>query len=202
MRIAAAIALLVAIIALAGCIKPVVWAPDDAVAAARYRHAGPAEIVLFNVVNNETGGGAHAALMINASERVIFDPAGSWSHTDTPERHDVHHGFDDRALQRYIHYHARKTHHVRMYRMQVSPELAERILARARAAGPVSDSYCTRAIAEILRDLDGFGSLPMTWFPTVFSDAFALLPGVTEERVYSDREPNLAPARVVTPIPG
>ena len=99
---------LVALALVAACTKPVVWAPDEAVQAARYRHDGPTEIVLFNVINNDSGTGEHAALMINASERVLFDPAGSWTHPLSPERHDVHHGFDDAMLFRYTYYHARR----------------------------------------------------------------------------------------------
>ncbi|MBN8211210.1 hypothetical protein JI666_21145, partial [Bacillus sp. NTK071] len=83
--------------------KPTVWAPEADVIAARYQHDGPAEIVLFNVIKHDGGQGEHAALMINApSQRVLFDPAGTWTHPDAPERHDVHYGFDDTQLYRYI----------------------------------------------------------------------------------------------------
>jgi hypothetical protein len=180
---------LVAVALLAACTKPVVWAPDEAVQAARYRHAGPAEIVLFNVISNENGRGEHAALMINASERVLFDGAGTWTHPQSPERHDVHHGFTDAQLFRYTYYHARRTHHVLKQRLEVSPEVAEAILQLARAYGPVPDGRCALAIAQILRQVHGFDTLPSTYYPNVLSAAFARLPGVTEERIYSDAEP-------------
>ena len=51
---------------LAACTKPVVWAPEEDVIAARYHHDGPTEIVLFNVISNDRDRGEHAALMINA----------------------------------------------------------------------------------------------------------------------------------------
>mgnify|MGYP001296984649 CR=1 FL=1 len=51
------------------------WSPDEAVSAARYVHAGPPAITLFTVVNNRSGSGAHSGLLINGSQRVIFDPA-------------------------------------------------------------------------------------------------------------------------------
>lgn len=184
---------LIALVFLAACgTKPAVWAPDEAVQAARYRHPGPTEIMLFNVINNETGGGEHAALMINASQRVLFDPAGSWTHPGAPERHDVHFGFDDQQLFRYTYYHARRTHHVLRQRMVVSPEVAETIFRLAQQAGPVPDAYCARSIATILRQIPGFESLPVSFYPNRLSAAFAELPGVTEERIYSDASPTEA----------
>ena len=33
-------------------------------------------ISLFTMVNNQNGRGGHSSLLIHASERVIFDPAG------------------------------------------------------------------------------------------------------------------------------
>lgn len=188
LRPAAFLLLLVAL--LAACTKPVVWASDEEVAAARYRHAGPTEIVLFNVINNENGRGEHAALMIAApSERVLFDGAGSWNHPASPERHDVHHGFTDDQLFRYTYYHARRTHHVLKQRLEVPPEVAEQILRLAQAYGPVPDANCARAIALILRQVPGFEGVPVSYYPNVLSAAFAQFPGVVEQRIYSDAEP-------------
>ncbi len=174
---------------LAACTKPAVWAPDEAVMASRYRHDGPTEIRLFNVIKNENGNGEHAALLINGSERVLFDPAGSWQHPQSPERHDVHHGMTDRMVWVYTYYHARRTHHVRIQTLEVPPEIAERILQLARQAGPVPDAYCARSIGEILRQVPGFENIPVSFYPNALSDAFAELPGVREERIYSDAEP-------------
>jgi len=180
---------LVALALVAACTKPAVWAPEEAVQAARHRHPGPTEIVLFNVINNERGAGEHAALMINASQRVLFDPAGTWTHPLSPERHDVHFGFDDPQLFRYTYYHARRTHHVLRQRLEVSPEVAEAIFQLAQRAGPVPDAQCARSIALILRQVPGFEGLPVTYYPNTLSAAFAQIPGVTEERIYSDAEP-------------
>jgi len=49
--------------------------------------------------------------------------------------------------------------------------------------------YRNWAIAQILTRLPGFEGLPVTYYPNRLSDAFAELPGVREERIYSDREP-------------
>lgn len=180
---------LFALVILAACTKPVVWAPEEDVIAARYVDDGPAEIVLFNVIRNENGQGEHAALMINASQRVLFDPAGSWAHPDSPERHDVLYGFDDEQLFRYTYYHARRTHRVRIQHLQVPPETAETILRLAQEYGPVPDGFCARSIFDILRQVPGFEELNPSFFPNRLSDQFAELPGVWEEVVYSDAEP-------------
>ena len=181
---------LVALALLAACTKPVVYAPEADVIAARYQHAGPTEIVIFNVIANDDGGGEHAAMMINApSQRVLFDPAGSWTHPLSPERHDVHYGFDDTQLFRYTYYHARRTHHVRIQTLQVPPEMAEFILRQAEAYGPVPDGQCARSIFAILSSVPMFAGFESSWYPNRLSEQFAQVPGVVENRVYSDAEP-------------
>ena len=183
------IVLLSLVALLAACTKPAIWAPDEEVAAARYVHPGPPSITLFNVISNETGTGAHAALMINASQRVLFDPAGSWQHPQSPEQHDVHYGFDDRQLFRFIYFHARRTHHVRKQYLELPAQHAEMILQLARQAGPVADGFCARSIGEILRQVPGLESVPVAFMPNRLSDGFARIPGVQEELIYSDAEP-------------
>lgn len=68
---------LTALISLAACGAEPIWAPDDAVATARYAHPGPTSVTLYTVLSTRSGAGAHAGLLINGSERVLFDPAGS-----------------------------------------------------------------------------------------------------------------------------
>ena len=183
--------LVVAVLALlAACTKPAVWAPEEDVIAARYQHPGPTEIVLFNVISNDRDRGEHAALMINApSQRVLFDPAGTWTHPESPERHDVHFGFNEQQLYRYTYYHARRTHRVRIQHLQVAPETAEYILRLAEQAGPVPDAYCAKSIGEILEQVPGFEWINPTFSPNALSDQFATIPGVVEEVVCSDAEP-------------
>lgn len=180
---------LVVLVFLAACTKPAVWAPDEAVQAARYSHDGPSEIWLYNVISNENGRGEHAALLINGSQRVLFDPAGSWQHPQAPERHDVHYGMTDRMVFMYTYYHARRTHHVRIQRLEVSPGVTERLIALAEQAGPVPDGQCARSIGVLLGQVPGFEGIPVSYYPNRLSDAFAELPGVREERIYSDAEP-------------
>ncbi len=63
---------------LAGCATNQPYADDATIAAVAYREPGPATLTLYTMVNNRTGKGGHSSLMINASQRVIFDPAGSF----------------------------------------------------------------------------------------------------------------------------
>jgi len=124
--------------------------------------------------------------MINASERVIFDPAGTWYHPNLPERNDVHFGMTDAAVDFYVDYHSRVTYRTIIQEITVSPEVAALALARAKAYGAVPKGQCTRSITAILRGLPGFESIPSTWFPNKASKAFGELPGVTTRTVYDD----------------
>ncbi|MGB5557711.1 MAG: hypothetical protein WBN04_06840, partial [Paracoccaceae bacterium] len=77
------------------------WAPQVEVTRAAYFHGGGGKLTLFTVVDNFRGTGAHAGLLINGSQRVIFAPAGTWHHPNLPERNDVHFGMTDKAVDFY-----------------------------------------------------------------------------------------------------
>jgi hypothetical protein len=176
-----------ALLALTACgVANAPYAPDEAVAAAHYVHGGPPAITLFTVVNNNTGAGAHSGLMINGSERVLFDPAGSWHHPQKPERNDVHYGIDDRMVAYYVDYHARVSFRVIEQTIVVSPQVAELVLARAKAHGAVPKAHCADSITQILREVPGFESIPGTWFPNKLSEAFGTLPGATSKVIMDD----------------
>lgn len=179
-------------LAIAGCggsAEPK-WAPDEAVAAARYVHQGPPSITLFTVLATRDGSGAHAGLMINGSERVLFDPAGTWQHPRLPERNDVHFGITPKMVDFYIDYHARETFDVVEQTLVVSPETAALVMARAKAYGAVPKAQCTLAISTILRDVPGFGHLPRTWYPKVLMNEFGAMPGVQTRRITDDDADN------------
>ena len=161
------------------------WASDAEVQAARYSPGPPTTVTLFTVISNSGNNGAHSGLMINASERVLFDPAGTWHHPRLPERNDVHFGITDKMVAFYIDYHARKTYRVLQQTVPVSPEVAELVMARAKAYGAVPKAQCANAITSVLRGVPGFEAIPSTWYPLKLSDAFGTLPGVTS-RVITD----------------
>jgi hypothetical protein len=174
---------------LAVCGAQQVWAPDDLVARARYVSDAPPSITLFTVLNNTSNAGEHSALMINGSQRVMFDPAGTWQHPQLPERNDVHFGMSPKMVDFYIDYHARENFRVVEQTILVSPETAEIALQRVLANGPVPKAQCARATSSVLRGVPGFQSLPSTLGPKKLMRSFAQLPGVTE-RVIRDSDAN------------
>ena len=178
---------LVAVLTVAACGADHTWAPDEEVIAARYVHPGPKTVTLLTVISNSTGGGGHSALMINGSERVIFDPAGTWYHPQRPIRNDVHFGINDKALAFYIDYHARVTYHVIEQTVQVSPEVAEIALQRVLNNGAVPKALCASSVSSVLRDVPGFESIPSAFGPITIMNAFDKLPGV-KKRVITDKD--------------
>jgi len=181
---------ILAAITLAACGGPAEpkWAPDAEVARATYQHEGPPTLTLFTVINNKTGAGAHSALMVNGTQRAIFDPAGTWYHPRLPERNDVHFGMTDPAVDFYVDYHSRTTHHTVIQKIVVSEEVARLALNEIMANGAVPKAQCSIQITGILQKLPGFESIQRTWFPKQTSAAFAQLPGVTTNVVY-DNDP-------------
>lgn len=178
---------LVAALVLAACGAEPKWAPQEQVDAARFVSEEPTSITLYTVVNKRTGSGAHSAILVNASERVIFDPAGTWYHPKLPERNDVHFGMTDKAIAFYLDYHTRVTYDTIEQKLFVSPEVAELILERVKAYGAVAKAMCTQANSSILRGVPGFESLPQTFYPKKLADAFGRMPGVTT-RVITDED--------------
>lgn len=176
---------LVALLGLAACAEQT-WAPQEQVDAARFVAEPPTSITLYTVMNKRSGAGAHSAILVNGSERVIFDPAGTWRHPRVPERNDVHFGMTDKAVAFYIDYHARETYDVVEQTIVVSPQVAELMLAKVKAEGPVAKSFCTSATSSVLNSTPGFESLPSTMFPKQLSKAFAELPGVSTKVITDD----------------
>jgi hypothetical protein len=168
-------------LALAACGAKSVWAPDDVVARAAHVHDGPSRLTLFTMKNVDTGYGAHTSLMINASQRVIFDPAGSLVHPEIPERNDVLFGITPRVEEFYISYHARTTYYVTIQAVDVPAGTSEQALRLALAYGPVPRSFCTNATSRILSQLPGFEVVNVTFLPDRLLNQFAKLPGVTTQ---------------------
>lgn len=166
---------------LSACAEKAPYAPEEAVRAAAFVAEGPPSVTLFTVINNRSGGGAHSGLMINGSQRVMFDPAGSWYHPNLPERNDVHFGVNDKMIAFYVDYHARETFRVVEQTVQVSPEVAQQVMNNALAYGAVPPAQCTRSLSAVLNGVPGFESLNGTWFPKRLMEQFAELPGVVEK---------------------
>jgi len=164
------------------------WAPDADVARVRYHYNGPPSITLFTVISNRTGSGAHAGLMISGSQRVLFDPAGTWWSPSIPERNDVHYGITPHVLSYYIDYHTRVTYHTVMQTVEVSPAVAEMAIRAVEAHGAVPKAHCAKSITSILRTLPGFEGIKETYYPKKLMAQFSRIPGVKEHTVYDDDE--------------
>lgn len=180
-RMAMCIALALPMLA-AGCAESV-WAPEADVAAARYRDPGPPAITLITA-QYSNGEGKHSALMINASERVVFDPSGSWYQPGVPERNDVLHGMTPEMLRRYTDFYAQDNQHVVMQTVVVSPEVAERALATAKGYGAVGNARCALATADILRQTPGFEETRGAFWPQKLMWEFEARPDVETEILY------------------
>jgi hypothetical protein len=178
-----------AMLALVGCGAGADMRPDaspEVISSASYRHPGPTALTLFTMVNNRSGAGAHTSLMINGSQRVIFDPAGTVRLSAVPERNDVLYGITPGVADFYARAHARETFHVVIQTIEVPPEVAERALRLAIANGPVASAQCALSTAAILRQLPGFESIGSTWFPNRLMENFGQLPGVQTQKIFEN----------------
>lgn len=174
---------------LAGC-GQAIWASDEEVQAARYSHGGLPELTLVTIMNYSTKRGDHTALFINGSERVIFDPAGSWKLDGIPERNDVHFGMTPAAGASFYMSHVRPSHYAVVQRLVVTPEIAAQAYALALQAGPVPPSRCASTTSALLRQLAGFEGIRSTFFPQILMQSFAQMQGVQTYEIHHD-DPNV-----------
>ncbi len=163
---------------LAACSAPVPNASPARPRSAEYVHDGPPEIALLTMVNNRSGEGAHSALLINGSQRVIFDPAGTVQHELLIERDDVLFGMTPRMVDFYVRAHSRITHHVVIQKIPVTAEVAEQALQLALENGPVPSAFCANSTSKLLAQLPGFETIDTTMFPRTLMDQVATLPNV------------------------
>jgi len=174
---------------LAGCAEEM-GASLAEVQKAQYAFDGPPSITLLTVISNRSGAGAHSAILVNGSQRVLFDPAGTWKHPLLPERGDVHYGITPSALQFYKDYHARETFHVVSQEVVVSPQVAEFALNRVINNGAVGKAFCSNATTAVLRGIPGFESVPHSFNPKRAMAAFDEMPGVTRTEFYDNSPAN------------
>ena len=176
---------LLALLTLVACTADHKWASDAEVARARYVDPNPASITLFTSINTRTNSGAHSALLINGTERVLYDPAGSWEQPLAPEREDMRYGMTPQVLANYADFQGTAPFKLIEQTIFVTPEVAEMVKQNAIAHGAANKAACTNAIGQIMRPVPGFESLPSTLFPKQMSAAFGLLPGVQTRTVTS-----------------
>lgn len=158
------------------------------VAAAAYKADGPPSITIFTMVNNRNGNGGHTAMMVNGSQQVIFDPAGSFRDPRLVERGDVIYGISPKWIDAYKSAHARATFHVVSQTIPVTAAQAEQALRLVQANGSVPGAYCAKATTALLQQVDGFGQIENTFYPISFMEQVESLPGVVTTRYYENDE--------------
>jgi hypothetical protein len=174
---------------LAACGADRTYAPAEEVQRAAFSTGEPPSITLLTVLRKPYDAGAHSALMIDSTQRVIFDPAGTWGHPRVPVQHDVHYGITEQMRKFYIDYHARKSFDVMEQKIYVTPEVAALALRRVQEYGAVPKSFCANATTNVLRGIPGFEGIPGALDPKRVMRAFGKLPGVIEER-HMDGDPD------------
>ncbi len=179
---------------LAACAADNIYDPMEEVQRRAFAADDAPKLTLMTAISNRSGAGGHSALMVSGSQRVIFDPAGTWHHPTVPERGDVLFGITPTMLDFYIDYHARPTYHMVIQDIIVSPEMAERALSLVQAHGPASKATCGQSVSGILREL-GFSSVRRAWFPERIMRDFGKVPGVTERKVFDDTVDEHSPSR-------
>jgi len=165
---------------------PIATAAD--IQSAAYASPLPASITLMTMVKENGDFGEHTGILINTSQQVLYDPAGTFRHSTSPNARDVNYGMHPAMVEYYKSYHARRGYYVVAQEIQVTPEIAELIFQRAVAQGKTAKLRCAISASSVLNGIPMFSSIPTTYFPGKIMDAFAELPGVTTTYVYEDDE--------------
>ncbi|MFQ5437577.1 MAG: hypothetical protein ACE5DK_01980, partial [Paracoccaceae bacterium] len=122
------------------------------------------------------------------TQRVMYDPAGTWYNQEVPERADMLYGMTPRMLQYYLDYHARKRFHVVMQTKTVSRDVAEKAMQLAIGQGASFSGFCADNTSHLLSRLPGFEGFPVSLFPKSAVNAMAAIPGVKTKKIYQDDE--------------
>lgn len=176
---------------LAGCSEKGKESPSEAIQSAVFVNTGQPKLTLITMVNNRTGAGAHSSLLVEGSQTVLFDPAGSFEHERVPERGDVLYGMNPSWVRFYKSAHARSTFHVVSQELDVTPQQAAHALQLVQENGPVPSALCASATSGLLRQVSGFQSIKRGFSPIKLMDQMSEIPGVRTTRLYEDDEGNV-----------
>jgi hypothetical protein len=184
---------------LAGCEVYQPASPEE-IARARYVSSDPPSVTLLSMVNTGSGRSAHAALLINGSQRVLYDPAGTFTHPALPRAGDIHYGMTPRYVDYYERYHARFDHFVQAQKVYVDRATADELIANAQREGQKLKMECALAVADVLEPVPPFQGVRKTFFPETVREDFARIAGVENSYVYEmDVGKNNAWERTDTP---
>lgn len=179
------------LVALMGCEgsernAPIASAID--IQTASYVSSKPPSVTLVTMVNESGDFGEHSGLLINASQQVLYDPAGTFRHSTSPNARDVNYGMHPAMVEYYKSYHARRGYYVVAQEVQLTPEQAELILQRAIAQGTTAKLRCGISVSSVLNGLPMFAEIPTTYYPGKIMRQFGEVPEVVTTYVYEDDE--------------
>ena len=170
----------------AGCASNSGVAPAEEISAAQFSNPAPASISVITMVNARSDFGEHSALLINGSEQVIYDPAGTFRHSQLPRRDDMVYGITPRFASYYNSYHARFGYYVKVQKLDISREQADAMIAAAQARGHVGKLFCATAISDVLNDFPQFSNIRPTFFPGAIMNRVAEIDAVNTTIIRED----------------
>ena len=170
---------------LAGCVNNSVFPPEE-IAAARIETSDAPFISLVTMINENSGGGEHSALLINGSQQIMYDPAGSFRHSRVLRSDDVMYGMTPGLVDYYNSYHARFGYYVKIQKLDISLEQADALIIRAQAQGAVPKLTCAIATSDILNDFPLFAHINNTFLPGRVMRLFGQIDGVETTFVRED----------------
>ena len=141
----------------------------------------------MSMVNEKSGKSAHAGLLINGSQQVLYDPAGTFTHPDLPRKGDVHYGMTPRYVDYYERYHARFDYFVEAQKVPVTRADADQLIANAQAAGPADeDDLLARHRRRAAAGAAVHRRAGTSFFPEALRRDFEKIPGVEDSYVYEN----------------
>ncbi len=170
---------------LSGCVNNSVF-PAEEIASMRVVTDEAPYISLITMVNDKSGGGEHSALLINGSQQVLYDPAGSFRSSRVIRSEDMIYGMTPELVDYYNSYHARFGYYVKIQKLEITREQADALIVRAQAEGAVPKLTCAIATTNILSDFAKFDSIGRTFLPGRQMRKFGALAGVETTIVRED----------------
>ena len=177
-------------VALFSCTVDYRRATDAEVRAAFYKHDGPPSISLMSMINEWGDKSEHSGILINGSQRVLYDPAGSYDPSTQPgwyvppRKDDIHYGVTDTALRQYERFHARVGYYVLRQTVNVPLPIADQAIRLSQQRGETIQTQCATSVTWVLRQLAGFESISPTMFPQTVRKDFARIPGVVNKEFH------------------
>ena len=153
---------------------------DPAVVSSRAYVSEEAPFVaLLTMVNENGNSGEHSGILINASQTVLYDPAGSFRYEQQLARsRDIHYGMSPTMVDYYQRYHARFGYYVVTQKIYISAEEAEALFRKANEIGTTGQLRCGLSASSVLNSIPRFANIPTTYWPGKIMNAMAEVSGI------------------------